>query len=292
MKLGILFLLISNVFFALMPLLVKEVMSFGLMAPQIAFIRFSIGVLVVLFYHILFRRLQFHHFRILFFRGLFGGMSVLLYFLSIQGVSPGIATLFNYSWPAFAVPLSALILKEHVSLHSVIALFLTCLGMVGITWDAGFLQKYTGLSTMVYVVCGVGSALFSGAAVITIRSARQSEGYWELFFFFCLVGSLITAIPGISAWKWPCEVAWVYLVGIGFSSVIAQLCMTYALKEVPTWMSSFLLLFTPVITLFCGILFFQEKLTWINVLSSFLTLFGISYGMYFGKRPISTSNKS
>ena len=82
-----------------MALLVKATAA-RLPGPEVAFVRFVVGMMACGVAATRFR-LRAHNWRGLFWRGAFGGTAVLCYFLAIEHLSVGMATLLNYTAPVF-----------------------------------------------------------------------------------------------------------------------------------------------------------------------------------------------
>src|SRR5262249_5514116 len=90
---------------------------------QVAFVRFGIGASIVL--AVRGGRLRVVRRDLLFLRGLFGGVAVLLFFLAIGHLPVGTATLYNYTAPVFSTTFAALFLHEALPAANVLALLMT-----------------------------------------------------------------------------------------------------------------------------------------------------------------------
>ena len=89
--------LASSGLFAVMAM-VARLLSRTIPGPQIAMVRFAIGVTVVLLLLATLRiELRPRRWGWLISRGVFGGTAVLLYFMSIERIGVGVATLLNYT---------------------------------------------------------------------------------------------------------------------------------------------------------------------------------------------------
>ena len=83
------------------------------------------------------------HHRLLWVRGLSGGIAVVLYFMAMQTLSVGLATLLNYTSPVFAVFIARASLGERLTWRAGAALALTVMltdgswmPMVAFAWYA------------------------------------------------------------------------------------------------------------------------------------------------------------
>jgi drug/metabolite transporter (DMT)-like permease len=224
------------------------------------------------------------NYRALFLRGLFGGISVLLYFAAIAHLPVGVATILNSSWPGFVAIFAFLFLDEPLTLRAILSLLVTALGVALVVLGDARTGLLAGTSVMLgggalfYGLCGLLSAVFSAAAVTTVRSMRKSEGSWEIFFAFCLVGSLVTGIPGAAHFVLPTFQEALWLLAMGTCSAFAQMGMTYALRDVRAVNAGIILQLTPIATLLLGVVLFAERPTPLAWIGAILTLFGVTWG--------------
>jgi drug/metabolite transporter (DMT)-like permease len=244
--------------------------------PEIAFVRFSVGLCVWGVASLRIRMRAYNKLG-LFMRGAYGGGAVLLYFLAIAHLPVGIATLLNYTAPVFTAIYAAAFLGEPVTPATIGALALTTLGVGSVI--AGTAPPGTmGLGP--WQLVGVTSAMLSGAAVATIREVRKTDGSWEIFAAFCIAGELITGPPALLGWVRPHLHEWVALVGVGLLSVVAQLLMTHALRYVRAALGGVIAQLTPVASLALGWALYGERIGGLALAGAALTLAGVSLGTF------------
>lgn len=274
--------LVAALLFAAMALLAKEA-AVRLPGPEVACLRFGIGVLAAAAWVGAGHRLRPRDYRALFLRGAFGGGAVLLYFMALRALPAGLATLLNYSSPIFTVLFSSMFLGEHLGRRGALGLLATISG-VALVVHAGTPAQAHGSDApaLLYVGLGLGSAVLSGAAVTTIRSMRQTEGSWEIFLAFCLVGGLLTGVPTAFNWLTPTPREAAYVAGVGLTSVMAQICMTHALRDLRAADAGLIMQLTPVATMLCGAALLYERPSPLGLAGAALTLFGVSWGVRAG----------
>jgi drug/metabolite transporter (DMT)-like permease len=270
----------SALLFALMALLAKKATA-RLPGPEVAFVRFAIGCLCC---GLVATRVRFraNNKRGLLMRGVLGGTAVLGYFLAIEHLPVGVATLLNYTAPVFTALWAAALLDERLDLGTLGALAVTSAGVV-------LVVKATGGDLNVGIgfwqVVGLLSAVLSGGAVATIREVRRTDGSWEIFFSFCLAGALITAVPTARSWVTPVAREWGLLVAVGVISVVAQILMTYALRYATATVAGVIAQLTPVAALVAGALWLGERLPALAVMGTFTALAGVSWGAWIAAQP-------
>ena len=268
-------LLAAAALFAAMAVVAKAAVS-AIPGPEVAFVRFCIG-LVACAIAATRIRLRTHNKMGLLLRGGYGGGAVLLYFLAIEHLPVGVATLLNYTAPVFTALYAAAFLGEPVRPATIAALVVTTAGVVLVmlgTAPPGTL----GFGT--WQLVGMASALLTGGAVATIREVRKTDGPWEIFAAFCLGGALVTSVPTIARWVRPSFVEWIAIVAVGLLSVVAQLLMTYALRFVRAAVAGVIAQFTPVAALAMGWIFLRESIAGLALFGAAVTLTGVSWGAW------------
>ena len=103
----------SSALFSLMAFLIR--LGEGIDFFTTSFARFGVG-LCILGTLAMFRkiRLDFHNSLVLFLRGLFGGLAVLLFYMSIAKIGIAKGTVISYLYPLFATIGAAVILKDRI----------------------------------------------------------------------------------------------------------------------------------------------------------------------------------
>ncbi len=264
---------LSAVSFALMALAAKMA-SKTLSGGEIAFIRFALMLLPFVVMPRLARKaLAYERLDLLLYRGIFGGTAVLLYFLAIEHVPVGTATLLNYSSPIFSVLFAALLLGEGVRRWVVLPAAVAFLGVALVTGGLapGGLFAHFGR----WEAVGLASAVLSGGAVAAIRAARRTESSWAIYGSFTVFGLLTTAPFGILQWRTPNAREWLLLFAVGVTSIAAQLLMTYAYRWVTNVQSGAMAQLTVLIAFALGALLLGEPFAWNQALGCLLTLAGI-----------------
>ena len=164
----------------------------NLPGDEIAFIRFALMLAPFVLVPRLARRARtFDRLDLLFYRGFFGGIAVLLFFLAIEHLPVGTATLLNYSSPIFSVLFAALFLGERVRPLVLLPAAMALAGVALVTggFGEGGLFAHFGR----WELAGLVSAVLSGAAVAAIRAARRTESSWAIYGSFTLFGLVATA---------------------------------------------------------------------------------------------------
>lgn len=263
----------SSTFFGCMAFAAK-LASVNISGSEVAMIRFLISLAPVLVIPS-FRKAAFTFTRIdlLIYRGFFGGLAVLLYFLAIAHIPVGIATLLNYTAPIFSGLFAAMFIGEPLRPAVIAPLGIAMVGVALVV--IGRVEPHRFLGFGVWELAGLGSAILSGAAVTAIRSARRTEGAWAIFASFSLFGLVATAPFALWSWKTPTPREWGLLLAVGLLSIAAQLLMTYSYRWVETVTAGVISQLAVVISMMLGFVFLHEVITTKAAIGSLLTLTGV-----------------
>ena len=269
----------AGVFFGLSAVLARVATQAGMNGGQVTFFRFILGVAFVggLFVA---RPGTFRPRRkgLLVSRGFFGGIAALLYFLAIERIPAGEATLLNNTFPIWAVLLSLFVLNERPTVHLGIGLALASVGVFLVLGGGGI-----SFGLGVGEILGIVSAMCGGAAVTSIRALRATDNAPTIFFAFA-VGGVAASLPYAFA-PWPtAPIAWIAAAGVGVVAFLAQLLMTeaygsLAVPEAALWQQ-----LTPIAS-YLWALTIGERIGGWTLVGVLLGVLGIVYGSVLGHRP-------
>lgn len=270
----------SAVFFGLSAIGVRLATGAGMSGGQVTLVRFAVGLAAVAGVF----RLRPGTYRparwdLLAARGAFGGVAALLYFMAIQRIPAGEATLLNNTFPIFAVILSIVALGERPTLHLAVALAVASAGV--------FLVLGGGRTTFrlgTGEALGIASAAFGGAAVTAIRALRGSANVPAPTVFLAFsIGGFLSGVP-FAFGAWPASPGpWIVALGVGITSFLAQLAMTEAYGQLSVPEAALWQQLTPL----CAYLFalgLGERVTGAAAVGILLGVAGVVYGSVLGHR--------
>jgi drug/metabolite transporter (DMT)-like permease len=215
---GVRYMLLATFFFALMNASVKLLPH--LPATEIALLR-SVVSLALAFTLLRLNRIPLpgNNVNSLLLRGLFGSGSLVLYFITLQQMPLASAVTIQYLSPIFTAILGIFMVRESVK---TIQWLFFLISFAGILIVQGFDSRIEPL----YLMFGIGSALFAGLAYNTIRQLKQTEHPLIITFYFPLVSIPITLIVNGFSWVMPNGWDWLVLIFIGLTAQTAQYFMT------------------------------------------------------------------
>ena len=256
---GPLWLTASALCFAVMAVAVRIGGSHGIPGSETTLIRFLFGLATVGILHssgaakVVIRRIP-----LLAARGIFGGIAILLYFLSLSAAKgPGATSLTNgvflgNSYFIYVPLIGALLIGERLCMSTAIAVISALGGL--------FLVAHPNLAHMrAGDTYGFLAGITSALAIVIIRELRKTEPAVAIFLSLCAFGSLV-ALFGMALEKpiWPNAMGWAILVLMGITSTIGQLLMTYALKFTPAGEAGIIQMTTVIYSSLAGVLWFGD----------------------------------
>jgi drug/metabolite transporter (DMT)-like permease len=270
---ALLLMTLSAALFGLMAFTAK-LASARLSGPQVALVRFAVGLAPVIFVPRYRRAARaFTRLDLLLYRGIFGGIAVLLYFMAIEHLTAGEATLLNYTAPIFSGLFSVFLIGEVISARVLIPLPIALAGI--------WLVVHAEAGALRWELVGLASAVSSGLAVTAMRAARRSENSWAVYGSFCLLGVVCCLPQAAMTWANPTAIEWVWLMVTALFAVGAQLLLTFTLRWIDAMTSGVISQLAVLVSMACGALFLHERITPAVAAGVILTIGGVSGVVYF-----------
>ena len=283
----------SLAFFTAHTLLIKSLSVFhGISVWQTLWFRFFVSAVITALVFgpggdLKFWRVT-HH-RYLLARGLLGVIGTAFFYLAIDGLGAGVATLITNTYVVFSILLAAWLLKEPLSLRRLAWIAVALTGLAILT-TAGKVSGMTSSGTWVDYLIAVGGALTAGVVIVIIRKLHRTESTATIFWAQCGWGTvLITPILPF-VWSTPTGPAFGLLMTCATLACMGQLTMTAAFRHLPVSMGAGFQMALPVLTAFGGVLFLNEQLAIIQWFAAALIIFGtfnaVRRRVHFGAKPL------
>jgi len=260
--------LTAALLFAILGLFIK-ILGPGYRIWDIAVYRFVGGVLILLVFFgrsaNLFRP---HDPKLMIIRGVLGSLTFLSLVIAIRRLPLSTAMVLFYSFPAFAALFSPLLFKERITVAEIFCT-LAALGGVAIILDF----KLGG--TLPGQIMAVVAAILAGLTISIIKKLRENHGSVIIYFYFCLIGAVISLGPFLSAPRMPRGGSeWLIISGILFTSISAQLLMTHGFRYCKSWEGGLFMTSEVIFIAIIGILFLNETVGGRFCIGGLLIVFG------------------
>lgn len=223
---GIILILLSSFFFALMASTVKSLGDIPL-AEKI-FFRNILGFLIALYVVRKRKKPIFgNNHKYLVLRSILGLLGVACYFFALSIMPLADTVILNKLSPFFVLILAALFLKEKIKKYHTIALILAFVG-------AGFVIKPQFNMSMIPSLIALLSALFAGSTYTIIRYLRFSDSPETIVLYFTFV-SCVSVLPFMAMGQFvmPSAIEALQLFALSVLSTTAQFLMTNAYRYAP-----------------------------------------------------------
>jgi drug/metabolite transporter (DMT)-like permease len=209
-----------------------------------------------------------------------GGMAFLMYFTGLQLTTSSRAAFLHKTLPIYTTIIAFLFLKERITGKQLIALFLMVIG-TGVLYyekivpdidkwpDPTFGDLLIIVATVLWAIENTiaKKVILKGESNYIVSLSRMLIGSLVLFSFIILLGKL-DVLFSLNIFQ-----ALNLLIST-FILFLYVFCWYAALKLINVSKASTILLISPVISLFLGILLFEEPTPLLQLIGSILILFG------------------
>lgn len=208
--------------------------------------------------------------RILWVRGILGGVGSLLLFLAVTHTRLSNAMVLFYTYPVFSALITRLIHGTALSL-AVSGAFAASFAGVYLIVQPAFETIATG------DVFGVLAALTAGGALVSLKVSRATETTWTVFHYYNIAGMLVTAPFLVAHWTTPTLQSLPVLLAVLAFSILGQLGTTYAYRYTTAVEAGVLSMFGAVVGSALGIGVLGEPATPHFLAGASLVLLGAIY---------------
>ncbi|MEG1940780.1 MAG: DMT family transporter [Eubacterium sp.] len=182
----------------------------------------------------------------------------------------GQATMIHFTYPLFVTLYMVIFYKEKMTWVKAMALGMTCMSIL-------LLMEFNFALNSFGVMIALLSGMAFGAYMVSVSQSSIKEfDACNLMFYLSIVIILVFGIQGVitgdlvlfnlpaAAYGSMFSIALLSIIGIGF--------MTISIRLIGPTYAAMISIFEPVVTLICGIIFFNEIVTIYSGLGSFLMI--------------------
>lgn len=167
-------------------------------------------------------------------RGAMGTGNVITYYFAIGNLMLSEAVVLSFTNPVFTAIFAVIFLKEKMHRFDIIGVFVNVIGVIFVARPAFLFGNLGELSLWRLANTGIAlaSALFAGAAYVTIRKMGTGVHFVVIVFYFGM-SVLLVSIPFAIAFR-PTEIPeWqiiLLVIGNGIASFLGQICLSRGLQ--------------------------------------------------------------
>jgi DME family drug/metabolite transporter len=195
---------------------------------------------------------------------------------AVSLISVGVATVLNYTSPAWAVLFAWPLLGERLNRRKGLALLLTAAGIALIVriFDAQFLSL-----NLVGLLWGLGSGVTYGLYGIFSRLALGRYSFWTVITYTFAAGALFLLATQpieriVSAFTQPGAALWLVILAL-FPTVVGYALYTFGLRFMEATVAAILVTVEPVMATLWAVIFLGEWVTWLQVIGGALVIAGV-----------------
>lgn len=225
-KKGVILILLSALFFALMSATVKSLDRFPI--TEKIFFRNLFGLIIATYMLIKNKKpILGNNKTFLILRSLFGLLGVAANFYALSHLPLADSVMLNKMSPFFVLILSAFFLNEKIKPFQLLSLILAIIGALFV------IKPEFDVSLIPYIVA-LSSAFFAGSAYTIIRYLIRTDSSETIIFYFTFI-STIAMIPFMLLGQFivPTGIEIFGLLGLGLFATIAQFLITNAYRYAP-----------------------------------------------------------
>ncbi len=262
---GPLLMLLSNLLFGFVPIMVRLSSREQINSTEITFIRFVISCAGVgIMWGLGWGELRGRNWKGLFWRGIFGAISVLLYFYAVQEIGAAKGALLNYTHAIWA-NLFAVLFFRHKTPKGFWVLMATAFVGVWLVLDPHFKSVHQA------DLLGLLSGACSGGAVLSVKKLRQTDNALTIFASFSVAGLIASVVMAFfpsegavewpAGWKMPEGLDWTVLLLMGIFATAGQMLFTHAYAYTSITLGTLMALLVPAVATLGSRILLNEPLT-------------------------------
>lgn len=201
-------------------------------------------------------------------RGVFGVTALSLFFITVQNIPLASAVTIQYLSPIFTAIIAIFILGEKMRKVQWLFFLVAFLGI-------GLLKGFDDRVSLFYLILGILSAFFAGAAYNCIRMVKDTDHPLVVVLYFPMVATPIMLVLSYFNWVSPVGWEWAIILLLGIFTQIGQVFMTLALQLEKANIVASLKYLGSLYALAYGYFLFDETYDWISLVGILLILSGV-----------------
>lgn len=201
-------------------------------------------------------------------RGIFGVTALSLFFVTIQNIPLASAVTIQYLSPIFTAVIAIFLLGERMKRVQWLFFLVAFLGVA-------MLKGFDDRVSLFYLILGLLSAFFAGAAYNCIRMVKDTDHPLVVVLYFPMVATPIMAILCLYQWITPIGWDWFLILLLGIFTQIGQVFMTKALQAEKANIVASLKYLGSIYALVFGYFIFDETYDIFSILGILLILSGV-----------------
>lgn len=207
------------------------------------------------------------------FSSIFYASATSFYFYAIEYIGSGLAMVLFYCYPVFVLLLDWIHGKNSPSRVTIAGLIVVLMGTFFLSDPSNWHLSIDGIAWGLFCAFCFGVYFYSSQRVI--KGMSVISGTFCICFGNFVIFSLLIIYKGslyLPTTTW----AIANISGIAILSTVLPIYLVYvALRTIGSTKASVLSVFEPIVTIILGVIFLQEKITWIQYMGVIIILIGV-----------------
>ncbi|NNF57947.1 MAG: DMT family transporter [Rhodothermaceae bacterium] len=166
---------------------------------------------------------------LLFARGAIGVAALSLFYFALSRMPLGDATAIFYMTPIWTALIAVVVLKERTARLVFAGMAVSLVGVALIGKPTFLFGGAAGALAPLAVAAVFTASVLSGSVYVLVRKLRVTDAPLVIIFWLSAVGIVGAAPFALGGWVLPTPVEWLYLLGVGVTTLIAQIFLTKGL---------------------------------------------------------------
>lgn len=206
-------------------------------------------------------------------RSVLGFIALSFFYYAVVELPLGDVTTIHYTSPVFTALIAAFFLKERSSRMIWIGALMSLSGVMLVA-QPSFIFGGEGLPHLA-VMAAIGGAVLSAGAYTYVRKLRETDHHLVVIYWFCALGVLLSLPFALAVSLWPTPTEWLFLLGVGLTTQVAQVFLTRGLHLIPAGKATSVGYLQIVFAFFWGIVIFGDVLTVWNLIGAAVIIAGV-----------------
>jgi drug/metabolite transporter (DMT)-like permease len=155
-------------------------------------------------------------------RGIYGSVGMILYFVSIELSGAGRGTVLNTTYPLFSILLGALFFGERLGRRAIVGAFVCFAGVALVFWDPAS-------PSLIGDLVGLLSGVTAGVSIQYTKKARANNGPEMVYLAVCVSGIIVTFWTAPKALSLDVS-SGLTLLGSAVLGYLGQITLTWGVK--------------------------------------------------------------
>lgn len=266
---GIFFAILAALSLSVMCLFVRFAFEDHANISTILFVRFGVGLLVLLpLLGMRKQSLRLQKRGLTVIRALAGVAAMFGFYVAMVHIDMANAMMIQNINPAFIPIIVFCFLGIRTSWKAIIGIVICLIGI-------GLIIHPNPAHLNLYAFAALVGSFFTAIALVTLRQIRKVNSTNGILFYYFMIATLAGGLLAIFNWRTPTLLGWINMIIIGLIGVGYQMALTQSMKHLPSRMVAPIMLVSVVFSLLLDLIFYHVIPTPLALLGMLIAVVGV-----------------